>query len=105
MGVWQRSRVREPPALTDSRWLGILIARLTGAPYEEYLQSAICKPLGLKSTTFYPHATPDLQARTLPLRYWDDEAKEYQVLDQQCLGLTLPRETPEIEYPVSDLGG
>ena len=86
-----------------SRWLGILIARLTGSPYEEYLQSAICLPLGLRSTTFYPHSTADLRHRTMPLRYRDPQTGEYQVLEEQCLGLTLPRETSEIEYPVGPI--
>ena len=43
---------------------------ITGEEYETYLQREVCKPLGLKDTTFYPFG-PEWDQRLLPCRWGD----------------------------------
>lgn len=74
------------------RWLGVLIARLTGAPLEDYFQARIFAPLGIKTSTFYPYKTAELKAKVMPTRWFDEDKEEYQELVHQFPGLTLPRE-------------
>ncbi|KAL7413945.1 beta-lactamase/transpeptidase-like protein [Mrakia frigida] len=62
------------------------------------------EPLGITDTTFYPHRTPEFKERVMPLRFWDEEKSEFQLLTNQFDGLKLPRETEDIEYPVAGGG-
>lgn len=54
------------------------------------MQQHIFKPLGMRSTTFYPFGS-EFKDRLMPLRYYDAKLNEWQVLDKQMEGLTLPR--------------
>lgn len=75
------------------RWLGLLIARLTGGTLEDYFQANIFGPLGLPPlSTFYPHSTEELRKKVMPIRFWDEEKQEYQALVDQVDLLKLPRE-------------
>lgn len=54
------------------------------------MQENIFKPLGMHNTTFYPFGS-EHEGRLMPLRYYNAEEKEWQVLNGQMEGLTLPR--------------
>lgn len=73
-----------------SRWLGLILPYIVNQSTEEYMQEHIFKPLGMHDTTFYPFSSIH-EGRLMPLRYFSAEDKEWQVLQGQMEGLTLPR--------------
>jgi CubicO group peptidase (beta-lactamase class C family) len=64
------------------------------------MQQHIFKPLEMRNTTFYPFG-PEFKDRLMPLRFYDDKLKQWQVLDKQMEGLTLPRRYARQE-PIPD---
>lgn len=54
------------------------------------MQQRIFKPLGMHNTTFYPFG-PDFKDRLMPLRFLNEKSGQWEVLDGQMPGLTLPR--------------
>ena len=76
----------------SAEWLGLLISRLTGGTFEEFFQKNIFAPLGITDSSFHPHRSEEYKAKVMPLRFWDAEKGEWQVLDKQMDGLKMPRE-------------
>ncbi|GHJ84257.1 hypothetical protein NliqN6_0659 [Naganishia liquefaciens] len=87
----------------SAEWLGLILPHIVNQSTEDYMQQHIFQPLGMRKTTFYPFG-PEFKSRLMPLRFYDNEKREWQVLDQQMPGLTLPRSREEIEYPVAGGG-
>jgi CubicO group peptidase (beta-lactamase class C family) len=56
-------------------WAGIAVSRVSDISLEEFMQHNIWGPLGMKSTTFYPRARPDLFRRTASLVERDEDGK------------------------------
>jgi CubicO group peptidase (beta-lactamase class C family) len=54
------------------------------------MQQRIFKPLGMHNTTFHPFG-PDFKDRLMPLRFLNEKSEQWEVLDGQMPGLTLPR--------------
>ncbi|KAJ9107041.1 hypothetical protein QFC19_002910 [Naganishia cerealis] len=87
----------------SAEWLGLILPFIVNQSTEEYMQENIFKPLGMLNTTFYPFGS-EHEGRLVPLRYYDEENKEWQTLQSQMEGLTLPRSMADIEYPVAGGG-
>ncbi|KAK4698918.1 hypothetical protein P7C70_g7352, partial [Phenoliferia sp. Uapishka_3] len=73
------------------------------ADLESYMQEHVFMPLGMTSTSYLPFEG-ELAKRLMPLRWWNEDLKRYEVLSDQFPGLTLPRVISEIEYPVGGGG-
>jgi CubicO group peptidase (beta-lactamase class C family) len=55
---------------TGLDWVGRLVERLNNKTLEEYIQTHICAPLALNSTTFHPQQRPELLSRlVLPSKH------------------------------------
>ncbi|KAI5453995.1 hypothetical protein NCC49_004988 [Naganishia albida] len=87
----------------SAEWLGLILPHIVRQSTEEYMQQCIFKPLGMHNTTFYPFG-PEFEDRLMPLRFLNDKSGQWEVLDKQMGGLTLPRSREEIEYPVAGGG-
>ncbi|MEW2391685.1 serine hydrolase domain-containing protein [Streptomyces venezuelae] len=60
--------------------LGVLVARVTGRPFEEFLRERIFEPLGMKDTAF--HVPADKMHRLPPLYAPDPRTGEFTVEDE-----------------------
>ncbi|ORY30592.1 beta-lactamase/transpeptidase-like protein [Naematelia encephala] len=93
----------------SAEWLALILPTIAGVSTEDYLQEYVCKPLGMKSTTYYPFSE-DFKDRLMPLRYGlnaekgDPGSIQWEVLDGQLDLLTLPRTREAIEYPAGGGG-
>lgn len=65
------------------------VERVSGMPFEDFLQQRILDPLEMKDTTFWP--TEEQLARTAIIYRWNDETKEL-----------MPRKTPQLTQPLTD---
>ncbi len=65
------------------------VQRMSGMPFEEFLQRRILDPLEMKDTTFWP-SEEQLKRHALVYR-WDGEQKKL-----------LPMNTPQMTYPLED---
>ncbi|KAM3551405.1 hypothetical protein ARSEF4850_007884 [Beauveria asiatica] len=54
-------------------WAGIALQRFTGVSLDEYVQTHICKPLGLESVKFV--LTPEMKAKVVHMHYRDPSGK------------------------------
>ena len=59
--------------------LGVLVARASGRPFEEFLHERVFEPLGMKDTGFH---VPADKIDRLPPVYFPDGAGEFQVWDE-----------------------
>jgi CubicO group peptidase (beta-lactamase class C family) len=50
-------------------WAGLVLEHVTGQKLGAYMDEHIFTPLGMKSTTFWPHARPDLKDRLAVLAF------------------------------------
>ena len=81
VGEWLAShipaRVRPPGEVAaysnyGAMLAGYIMARVSGRPYEQYIQEHIFDPLGMAHSTVQSPVPPDLRAR-MSLGYWDVE--------------------------------
>src|SRR3990172_9246455 len=79
IGEWMAThipaRVRPPGEVAaysnyGAMLAGYIVARVSGQPYEQYIQEHIFDPLGMTHSTIQMPLPPDLRAH-LSLGYWD----------------------------------
>jgi CubicO group peptidase (beta-lactamase class C family) len=91
-GVMHLGAVRTPPE-TDHKYsnfafeiLGLLIERVSGRSWPDYIRAEILDPLGLRDTTHDPDADPDLAARRAvgyDARLHDDIPARARAMDEE----------------------
>lgn len=50
-------------------WAGQALEKITGQALDEYIQQHICKPLGMKDTTFWPEKLPHTQTKDRKVKF------------------------------------
>ncbi|OJJ47255.1 hypothetical protein ASPZODRAFT_132230 [Penicilliopsis zonata CBS 506.65] len=92
----------------NNDWLSYIFPAVAHQDLEEYLQQNIFHPLGIQSASFYPHDSPDLVGRVMPLRWLANKTADGQLQFEEWTGQQavhfLPKGRKNIEYPTGGAG-